>query len=349
MTKWGQVYKPLKAAILGKKLKAGESFYTLDTLCEKYNVSKITARRVLRELKLEGLLSSAGRRGTVVTDPGKNKGKNILVCLPSSSDVDNSVYKYFQGFYHIEKNCPFKIFPVQLKYLQEKYKRINDEVVLSAGLWVGEDKDGNAIEDITKFNFLTSKFNPVLIGSYKNFNGIPSVGSDYYKGFYDMTAFVVGKGHKDVAFVSPGHIQLRHAPRFKGFFDALTEGGAPFRPELLKSNPKRDAEGIKQIMNELLSLPRPPSAVICSSDNFALMILDYCEEKGIKVPDDLAVTGYDNIGISSISAPPLTTIDGRVELQSRMVVHLLEKRMGGIDISDEYVKIDPVLVIRNTV
>jgi LacI family repressor for deo operon, udp, cdd, tsx, nupC, and nupG len=102
-------------------------------------------------------------------------------------------------------------------------------------------------------------------------------------------------------------------------------------------------------MDELLSQPKPPTAVICSGDAFALMVLDYCEKKEIKIPDDLAVTGYDNIGISSISEPPLTTIDSRVELQSRTVVHLLEKRLGGIDISDAYITIDPVLVIRKTV
>lgn len=139
-----------------------------------------------------------------------------------------------------------------------------------------------------------------------------------------------------------------YRPRLQGYVDALHDAGFDFAPELVRITSGVEPREDGQAMAELLALAEPPTAVVCTNDLRALAVLDYCLGRGLRVPDDLAVTGSDNRPETAFSRPPLTTIDGRHSEKGRIVADLLARRLRGDDIPCETILIQPRLVPRES-
>jgi len=347
ISKWQSVYNTLSDSIKCGKFSSGEKFYTLNELCHKYDISNITARRVFKELKSNRLIATTGVRGTLIADSKSSPKSRVLLCLSKTASIGLSYYKLFRGFYEIEADWPFEIFPVTFEYLKDHIDEISDNVIFSAGIIVDFDAQNRVSINYELLDKL-KKLNPIMIHCFKNFDGIPCIESDYYKGFYDLTTHLINKGHRNIAFVTPGPDLIWQHERFRGYLDALNDSGIILRTELVKTNPNKNKNCIESTIDELLSLGSPPTAMMCSNDRFAFWMLDYCKKKGIKVPKQLAITGFDNVGQCEISRPALTTADSNLGQHSKEAIKLLGKRLAGIDISNEFIKIAPKLIIRES-
>lgn len=347
MSKWQSVYNALSHSIKCGKFSSGEKFYTLKELCDKYNISNITARRVFKELKSNRLIATTGVRGTLIADSSSSPKSKVLLCLSKTPGISLEYYKIFRGFYEIEADWPFEIFPVTFEYLKNHIDEINDNLIFTAEIIVDWDaKNGVSInyELLEKLKQLK----PIMIHCFKRFDGIPCIESNYYKAFYDITSHLISRGHRDIAFVTPNPNQIWQHERFRAYIDALNDNGIMFRTELIKTNPNKNQNGIENTIEELLNLDSPPTAMMCSNDLFAFWALDYCKKNGIKIPEQLAVTGFNNVGQCTISTPTLTTADSNLGQHSKEAIKLLGKRLAGIDISNEFIKVTPELIIRNS-
>lgn len=281
ISKWQNVYNKVSHSIKSGKFSSGEKFYTLNELCRKYNISNITARRVFKELKSNRLIATTGVRGTLIADSQSSPKSKVLLCLSKASPISLSYYKIFRGFYEIEADWPFEIFPVTFDYLENHIDEISDNVIFTSDIIVDwEPKKGVTIN--LKLLDKLKKLNPIMIHCFKHFEGIPSIKTDYYKGFYDLTTHLIKKGHRDIAFVTPNPDQIWQHERFKAYIDALNDNGIMFRTELIKTNPNKNKNCMGTAIEELLSLASPPTAMICSNDDFALWALDYCKRKILK-------------------------------------------------------------------
>ncbi|MEV0849642.1 LacI family DNA-binding transcriptional regulator [Streptomyces sp. NPDC049954] len=113
--------------------------------------------------------------------------------------------------------------------------------------------------------------------------------------------------------------------RLAGLRRALTEAGVGFDPRYVRPGTLDMAGGLRG-MTELLALPVPPSTVLCANDESALGALEALRLRGLRVPDDVAVAGYDDIPHAQVSDPPLTTVATDKELVGAQAVwHLLER------------------------
>lgn len=124
------------------------------------------------------------------------------------------------------------------------------------------------------------------------------------------TQHLIRLGHKRIAFV---HIPLSYftaKDRLEGYRQALMEAGLPFRKELLvEVSGYYGAEvGYRAFLALLERLKEPPSAVLAMDDTLALGCMQAAAEKGLKVPDDLAVVGFNDSAFSAHCEPPLTTV-----------------------------------------
>ncbi len=124
------------------------------------------------------------------------------------------------------------------------------------------------------------------------------------------TQHLIRLGHKRIAFV---HIPLSYftaKDRVEGYRQALMEAGLPFRKELLvEVKGYYGAEvGYHAFLSLLERLKEPPTAVLAMDDTLALGCLQAAAEKGFKVPDDLAVIGFNDSAFSAHCEPPLTTV-----------------------------------------
>ena len=154
------------------------------------------------------------------------------------------------------------------------------------------------------------------------------VGFSYYDAAYRMASVVVEHGHSRIALcngLEPGNERVR--ARFAGTRAALEAAGLSLRAEWTTEQPF-SFEGGRQAVRLFMSGEDRPTALICGTDLQAIGAIDECRVRGIRVPQDLSVTGFDDIEQASIVVPPLTTVHVPTEkigvLAARRIVGLLE-------------------------
>lgn len=155
-------------------------------------------------------------------------------------------------------------------------------------------------------------------------SGHSSLWIDGYQGAYAAAEHLIGHGYKELGIISGPSDSLDSAERQRGFEDALKEHGLSLRPELLaRQNFRR--EGGRHGFARLMSQRKKPDAIFCCNDMMAVGAIEEARVMKIAVPDDVAITGFDDIDIGSLVVPALTTVHVPVqEIGARAVRHLLE-------------------------
>lgn len=161
-----------------------------------------------------------------------------------------------------------------------------------------------------------------------------SIGCDNLQGGFDLTRHLIKVGHKRFAFVGDagGHAPEFYA-RFKGYQQALKEAN-------LMSGHIRQLDAISteqagyQAMKTLLAGEQRPDVVVCASDLIATGVLQALRDEKIQVPEEIAVTGYDNISVSGYTTPALTTVQQNTRLAGELLVESLLKAINKETVSD---------------
>jgi DNA-binding LacI/PurR family transcriptional regulator len=130
--------------------------------------------------------------------------------------------------------------------------------------------------------------------------------------------------------------------------DALHQAGQGFAPELVRITSGRQPAEDHAALDALLALPEPPTAIACANDSRALAVLDGCRRRGLRVPDDLAVVGADNLPAAALAQPPLTTVDGCHREQGGVLADWLARRLTGEKLPVGAHHITPRLLVRNS-
>jgi len=147
------------------------------------------------------------------------------------------------------------------------------------------------------------------------------------------TMHLLGLGRRRIAVLSAPKDEQDAMPtlRVQGYRTALAEAGVPIDPSLLDPVPPdayRRVDGM-QAIRRVLASGRPFDAVLCMNDMMALGAMAVLREEGVRIPDDIAVVGFDDIEEGRYATPPLTTIAPDKEEIGRLVVSLLRGRIEG--------------------
>lgn len=175
--------------------------------------------------------------------------------------------------------------------------------------------------------------------------GYSSVNPDNMMGGYLATKHLINTGRTRVGFISGSlsHYSIRE--RARGYRQALFEEGILADPRMEAGLPDGvDLEaGAWEAMEQLLSLPHPPDAVFCYNDSAALVAMRCCLAKGLKVPHDISIVGFDDISTAVLGHRPLTTLRIDKKALGAMGVELLLNGQQGEPVE----KIAPVeLIVR---
>ncbi|HKS65678.1 MAG TPA: LacI family DNA-binding transcriptional regulator [Candidatus Acidoferrales bacterium] len=136
---------------------------------------------------------------------------------------------------------------------------------------------------------------------------ISNIRIDYLHGIRQAVQHIAALRHSSIAFIS-GPLTLKSAmARKRAFLQSMQEIGMAIEPEyLIEGN--HTMEGGIMAMKTLLSLPKPPTAVLCSNDMTAVGAMRESYDQGVRVPTDLSVVGFDDIRLAQFVTPPLTTV-----------------------------------------
>ncbi len=164
----------------------------------------------------------------------------------------------------------------------------------------------------------------VLISGQSDDPRVSSVDIDHVPPTEALMGHLVGLGHRRIAFL-PGRLQSRSArARHEGYQNALSRAGIAYDPSLVLPGAYSAASGSERA-GKLLELPDGlrPTALFCGNDQIAIGALRVLREAGVRVPEEMSVTGFDDIPEAVTLDPPLTTIRQPLEEMGRRAARLL--------------------------
>lgn len=184
------------------------------------------------------------------------------------------------------------------RWVQEMAKRRSDGVVL-----VVSDIPAEMLEGLAEAGV------PVVLLDRTGSSDprIPSVGAANWAGGLAATEHLISQGHRRIGTIG-GHPRLAcSAERIDGYLAALRRADIPVDPDLILHG---DAfpEGGRIAAAKLLALPDPPTAIFAGTDLQALGVYDEARRRGLQIPRDLSVVGFDDLSIAGYVSPPLTTV-----------------------------------------
>ena len=137
---------------------------------------------------------------------------------------------------------------------------------------------------------------------------VSSVTADNRRGAYDMTSRLIGHGHRRIAFVASAVSWPMVEQRFRGYRAALLDAGLEFDRALTRFEGEWHAATGMRLTSQLCDEADPPTAVLAGNDLLAVGAVKALKERGLRVPDDVAVAGFDDFEFAEYTDPPLTTL-----------------------------------------
>lgn len=132
--------------------------------------------------------------------------------------------------------------------------------------------------------------------------------SDHYQGAYDAVKYLAGLGHKKIGHIYGTQLTYAGAERYKGFMDAMKDLDLPVNMKHLISGGYFDLKYGKKAMHQLLDTKELPTAVFASGDLMALGAAQVCDARGLQIPGDISIMGFDNLLMLDWIKPKLTTV-----------------------------------------
>ena len=152
---------------------------------------------------------------------------------------------------------------------------------------------------------------------------------DNVKAGYEATAHLAAQGCRRIVHITANLGRNVYAGRLKGYQQALTDYGLTFDPDLLMVNDLSEAAAIRAARQVLNMNPRP-DGIFATNDFLAAVLLQSLKEGGLRVPEDIAIVGFNNDAISRIIQPKLTTINYPGEEVGEQAARSLLDQLAGI-------------------
>jgi DNA-binding LacI/PurR family transcriptional regulator len=170
---------------------------------------------------------------------------------------------------------------------------------------------------------------PVIqCGEYREGTGVPVVSIDNEKAAYAATKHLTDAGRKRVAHITVANLNISTRLRLAGYRAALADAGLPAAEERI-AYARYGYRSAYAAMARLLELETPPDAVFAISDRMAAGAIKCAIDRGFRVPEDIAVIGFDNTDISPIYNPGISSVSQSEDEMGRTAVRILFERIQG--------------------
>ncbi len=176
---------------------------------------------------------------------------------------------------------------------------------------------------------------------------IAAVSAAHFSGARSVTAHLVSLGHRRIGMIGGPEDWLASQSRLAGHASALSEAGVLPSPELCSSIEPTSDWGYSTAAR-LLDLPERPTALVTFNDKAAVGALRAAYERGLRVPEDLSIAGFDDVYLSSSTVPMLTTVRQPLGELGRMAVSLLMRLMDGHAVETLHVELATELIVRGS-
>jgi LacI family transcriptional regulator len=287
---------------------------TIEEIAQLAGVSKTTVSRVLnnkpdvnkvtREAILKIIADYDFQPNAFAKAVSLQKSHSIGLIIPYEADYIFSNPFYIEVLRGVSTEVNHRGYYLSICYPKDhnyvdmyKQKRVDGYILMSPGSY-----HSHIIESLkeVKAPFIST----AQIPDYKD---MISVDVDNYKGGRMLTEYLVGLGHKEIAYI--GKLSVTSSTdRLHGYQDILKENGIHLNDNMVKISKAGTSHSGYDIMKELLNENQAITAVFAASDVMTGGVIKAIKEAGLRVPEDISVVGFDDIPNSEYADPPLTTI-----------------------------------------
>lgn len=215
-----------------------------------------------------------------------------------------------------------------------------------AGYIVAYDLNNLEVEKI--LIQLALRHTPVVtFGSRQAHKRISVLETDNEEGSFQITSHLIELGHRQIAMIRPPERGRVNVDRTRGFLRALKKARITVKEEYLVPGGFDIADGTNGIQR-LMALATPPSAVVAANDLVAIGAIAALKRMGKRVPDDVSIAGYDNIQMSELIDPPITTISQPTYLMGKKAMEAVFQQIADPEISGRVIHFDLPLIARQS-
>lgn len=224
-----------------------------------------------------------------------------------------------------------------------------DELVSFLRNW---NADGLFFTGVLEDTFLKTlnsvKIPVVLIDGYIANNKICNVGLEDFNGCYTSTKYLIDKGHKRIAFAAPpikasGVVK----ERYNGYRKALEDASIAFDPTLVIES-EMDYNSCKNVCDRLNAMP-DVTALVTTADIMAANVITHLRAAGKSIPNDISIIGFDDIALSRLIYPPLTTIHQDFNQKGTCAVDMMLQKLEGESPQSSQIILPTKLIERESV
>jgi DNA-binding LacI/PurR family transcriptional regulator len=351
-----QLKQQLTWLIASGALKPGERLPPVRDLAKVHSVNLHTVRQAYLRLEAEGLVETRRGRGTHVLtlDPvrmlqaaSKQRSHTVGVILPS---VVNPFYHHFlQGVSAVADDYRTMLFLCTTRddpgeawryFVQLSSRQVDGVIVVSHDifeLFPGSEAQLAQAE----------KQLPVVTVDWPDCRG-PSVLIDLENAGYLATRHLLEHGHRRVGLITLAYNSANVLPVNAGYRHALRESGIEEDWSLIASQFSFELESGMEGARKLLALEQPPTAIFAISDLLAIGAMQAIKSVGLRVPQDIALMGFNDIPLAGMVDPPLTTVKAPADIAGREAMKMLHHLIEGEAPNEDCLLLPTALVIRQS-
>jgi LacI family transcriptional regulator len=187
---------------------------------------------------------------------------------------------------------------------------------------------------------------PLVLLSADRSQDVDVIAIDDRAGAFKAVSHLAGLGHRRIGFLDVAG-PLGNREKLEGYEQALRAHNIPLDSALVR-DPGGHAAGSGFAAMPVMMVVARPTAIFTPTDNLAVGVLAWCREQGVKVPQDLAIVGYDNVEAAAFADVPLTTINYEAGKISELAIERLMELIAGGHPAPRVTLIEPELVVRRS-
>ncbi len=318
---------------------AGVSYATVSrALSGSPEIGESTRKRVVRICEEMGYTPNSVARSMVM------KRTNIIGLIVTS--IDNPFMS--EMTVHLEiyaRKCGYNLMVCNSSYDLELEKEV-------FSLLMGRKVDGIIMipvgnESYDSLKALTAQVPTVFIG--ENMLDLPEnyVSVDNTTGMQQATEYLHSLGHRDILYFGARDNSMTHKLRVDGYLNACKKLG--IEPRVIRNTNARSSFQVGYALaKEHFMQPYSETAILCAADTLAIGVIQAAYEKGIRIPADLSLMGFDNISFSALPPIDLTTVNQPKQELAVSAMDMLLNRIKKPDAPHTKTILSPSLVIRNS-
>ena len=311
---------------------AGVSRSTVSRVINNYsNVPEDTKKKVLEVISKYNYQPNTCAR---VLAGKTNDTIGLFIVSIADAENPNRLYNnnYFTQFVDATVECAnargYYVL-VNIIYCENDYNKVSEVFMqkrIDGGIVIGTEREADALINVSKRGYPVAliDYDAEEIKKNKSDNdNLIVIGSNDYDGAVSAVEYLIELGHKDIGMLAGRISTYSGRQRYQAFFDTMKKHGLEVKEEFVLHGDFIKSKTADEV-NKLIKKGKLPSAIFSSNDDMAITAMDLFKQNNIKVPEDISIIGFDNIPLSSLIRPALSTVSTPVyDMVDKAVTELI--------------------------